>query len=48
MFESIGMAPRRIIVGPMTTLVFEAQIPSKMAYVKEMINLGIMGGGRVH
>ena len=35
-------------LGPWPKLVFEAQVPSQMANVKEFINLCIMEGGRVH
>ena len=37
-----------LTLGPWPKLIFEAHEPSKMAKVKDLINLCIMGGGRVH
>ena len=48
MFESIGMEPRRIILGPMTKTRLSSTSTIKMANVKDLINLCIMEGGRVH
>ena len=43
MFELFGMAPRRIILGPMTNTRLEALVPSNMANNKDLIDLCIMG-----